>query len=166
MDRRAVLAALAAAAFLAGAAHAQEKSSVSTQLAVGGEVQRAMTLTVEALREIGKRKEFARIGAYGGVRLVDVLDEADIRRDSPRALRRTYIVATATDGYQGVFSWGELYNSPIGRGVLVAVERDGVPLRDGEGRFALVSLADDKPGPRHVKWLRRIEVRRAPEAKE
>lgn len=164
MDRRAVLA-LAVAALLAGTAHAQEKSSVSTQLAVGGEVQRALTLTVEALREIGKRKEFARIGAYGGVRLVDVLDEADIRRDSPRALRRTYIVATATDGYQGVFSWGELYNSPIGKGALVAIERDGLPLRDGEGRFALVSLADDKPGPRHVKWLSRIDVRRVPEDK-
>ena len=164
MDRRQALVALAA--LLAVPAHAQEKSSVSTQLAVGGEVQHALTLSVEALREIGKRREFVKLGAYGGVRLVDVLEEADIRRDSPRALRRTYVVATATDGYQGVFSWGELYNSPIGRGVLVAVERDGVPLRDGEGRFALVSTADDKPGPRHVKWLSRIEVRRVPEAKD
>ena len=75
-------------------------------------------------------------------------------------------MATATDGHQAVFSWGELYNSPIGRNVLVAVERDGVPLRDGEGRFALVSTADDKPGPRHVKWLARVDVRQVPEAKD
>jgi DMSO/TMAO reductase YedYZ molybdopterin-dependent catalytic subunit len=165
MNRRGAMIAVAAM-FLAATSSAQEKSSVSTQLSVGGEVQHALTLSVEAFREIGKRREFVKVGAYGGVRLVDLLEEADIRRDSPRALRRTYIVATATDGYQGVFSWGELYNSPIGRGVLVAVERDGVPLRDGEGRFALVSLADDKPGPRHVKWLTRIEVRRVPEAKD
>lgn len=164
MDRRRALL-VVTVGLLVTTAHAQEKSSVSTQVSVGGEVQRTLTLTVEALREIGKRKEFAKIGVYGGVRLVDVLDEADIRRDSPRALRRTYIVATATDGYQGVFSWGELYNSPIGKGALVAIERDGLPLRDGEGRFALVSLADDKPGPRHVKWLSRIDVRRVPEEK-
>lgn len=167
MDRRAALLALAALVSVTAAAGAgaQEKSSVSTQLSVGGEVQHALALSVDALREIGKRREFAKVGPYGGVRLVDLLEEADIRRDVPRALRRTYVVATATDGYQAVFSWGELYNSPIGRGALVAVDRDGVPLRDGEGRFALVSLADDKPGPRHVKWLTRIDVRRVPETK-
>jgi len=62
-----------------------------------------------------------------------------------------------------VFSWGELYNSPVGAKVLVAVDREGAPMRDGEGRFALVSLADEKFGPRHVKWLNRIEVRRVEE---
>jgi hypothetical protein len=36
-------------------------------------------------------------------------------------------------------------------------------LQDGEGRIALVSLADEKIGPRHVKWLSRIDVRRVPE---
>jgi DMSO/TMAO reductase YedYZ molybdopterin-dependent catalytic subunit len=72
-------------------------------------------------------------------------------------------VATATDGFQAVFSWGELFNTPVGRGVLVAFERDGAPLRDGEGGIALVSLADERPGTRHVKWLERIEVRRVPD---
>jgi hypothetical protein len=98
------------------------------------------------------------------VRLSDLLDEARIRSDAPRALRRTYVVAIATDGYQAVFSWGELFNSALGREVIVAIERDAAPLRDGEGRFALVSLADLRPGPRHVKWLARIDVRRVPEA--
>ena len=61
------------------------------------------------------------------------------------------------------FPWGELFNTSIGRGVIVARDRDGEPLREGEGRFTLVSLADARPGPRHVKWLTRIEVRRIPE---
>ena len=47
--------------------------------------------------------------------------------------------------------------------MIVATDRDAVPLREGEGRFALVSLADVRPGPRHLKWLARIEVRRIPE---
>jgi DMSO/TMAO reductase YedYZ molybdopterin-dependent catalytic subunit len=152
------------AALAATAAVAQERpSSVSTQLSVTGEVQRMLALSVDHLREIARRRGVAEAGGYGGLRLIDLLDEADIRRDSPRALRRTYFVAFATDGYQAVFSWGELFNSPLGPKVLVAVDRDGVPLRDGEGRFALVSLADEKFGPRHVKWLSRIDVRRVPE---
>lgn len=143
---------------------AQERqSSVSTQLSVTGEVQKALVLTLVQVREIAQRRGAVQERSYGGLRLVDLLDEADIRRDQPRALRRTYVVAFATDGYQAVFSWGELYNSPLGRGVLIAFERDGKPLQDGEGRFALVSLGDDKPGPRHVKWLTRIDVRRVPE---
>ena len=73
------------------------------------------------------------------------------------------MVATATDGYVAVFSWAELFNTSIGAGVLIAFERDGQPLRDGEGNIALVSLADERPGIRHVKWLSRIEVKRLPE---
>ncbi len=143
---------------------AQERSSsVSTRLAVTGEVQKALDLTTDQARSIAQRRGEVEGSGYRGLRLVDLLEEADIRRDQPRALRRTYIVALATDGYQAVFSWGELYNSPLGKGVLVALDRDGIPLRDGEGRFALISLADDKPGPRHVKWLTRIDVRRVPE---
>ena len=46
---------------------------------------------------------------------------------------------------------------------LVAFGRDGQPLRDGEGRIALVSLEDGRPGTRHVKWLSRIEVKRLPD---
>jgi hypothetical protein len=35
---------------------------------------------------------------------------------------------------------------------------DGAPLPDDEGRIALVSLKDTRPGPRHVKWLQAVEV--------
>lgn len=141
-----------------------EPSLVTHRLVVAGEVQRELTLATEELRAIGLRRGMVEARGYSGVRLVDVLDEADIRRDAPRALRRTYVVATASDGYQAVFSWGELFNTAVGKGVVVAIERDGLPLRDGEGRFALISSADDKAGPRHVKWLARIDVRRIPEA--
>jgi DMSO/TMAO reductase YedYZ molybdopterin-dependent catalytic subunit len=126
---------------------------------VTGEVQHELTLSADELR----RRVVVQERGYGGVRLVDLLGEADIRQDARHALRRTYIVATATDGFQAVFSWGELFNTPVGRGVLVAFERDGAPLRDGEGGIALVSLADERPGTRHVKWLERIEVRRVPD---
>ena len=169
MNRRQTIFKLLAAGAALGAAGpllAQDRaSSVSTQLSVSGEVERMLTLSVDDLRALGQQKEWVQMGTYGGVRLTDVLTLANIRQDAPRALRRTYVVAVGTDGYQSVLSWGELYNSPAGKSVLVAVERDGVPLRDGEGRFALVALGDDRLGPRHVKWLSKIEVRCVPEIK-
>jgi len=109
-------------------------AQVSMRVRVTGEVQRELTLGVEELRTIALRRAFVKERGYGGVRLVDLLQEADIRQDARHALRRTYVVATATDGFQAVFSWGELFNTPIGPGVIVAFERDGAPLRDGEGR--------------------------------
>ncbi len=54
---------------------------------------------------------------------------------------------------------GRALLSPIGDGVLGVYERDGASLDDNEGRIALVSLKDTRPGPRHVKWLRSIELR-------
>jgi DMSO/TMAO reductase YedYZ molybdopterin-dependent catalytic subunit len=148
----------------AAPALAQERPSpVTTRVTIAGEVQRELVLAIEDLREIGRRRGVVEGRGYAGVKLTDVLEEADIRRDAHRALRRTYVVAIASDGFQAVFSWGELFNTAVGGGVLVAFARDGALLRDGEGRIALVSLADERPGQRHVKWLSRIEVRRIPE---
>jgi DMSO/TMAO reductase YedYZ molybdopterin-dependent catalytic subunit len=138
-------------------------AQVSSSVRVTGEVQREMTLAVDDLRQIASRRGLAQERGYGGVRLVDVLREVGIREDARHALRRTYVIATATDGFKAVFSWGELFNTPLGRSVLVAFERDGVPLREGEGRITVVSFGDERPGTRHVKWLERIEVRRVPE---
>ena len=144
-------------------AQAAEPSAVSTALVVGGEVRRELRLAPDEVRAITARRGKAEQGGYGGVRLVDLLAAAGIRDDAPLALRRTYVVAIATDGYPAVFSWGELFNSSVGANVGVATDRDGVPLREGEGAFTLISLFDTRPGPRHVKWLSRIEVRRVPE---
>jgi DMSO/TMAO reductase YedYZ molybdopterin-dependent catalytic subunit len=155
---------LLVASLVAAMSAAQDRASlVTTQIRVVGEVQRELTLAVDDLRKIAKRRVLAQGGGYAGVRLTDLLEEAEIRRDARHALRRTYVVATASDGYKAVFSWGELFNTPVGRDVLVAFERDGAPLRDGEGRIALISAADSRLGPRHVKWLRSIEVHRVPE---
>lgn len=143
---------------------AQERVSlVTTRITIAGEVQKELTLSLDDLRAIAQRRGTAAAGGYAGLRLTDLLDEADIRRDAHQALRRTYIVATASDGYLAVFSWGELFNTSNGTSVMVAFERDGLPLRDGEGRIALVSLADKRIGSRYVKWLSRIDVRRVSE---
>ena len=110
---RALAVAWLAASVAPGACVAQAgKSLVSTRLEVGGLVQRKLSLSVDDLRALAQRRGQAAEGGYGGIRLTDVLEEADIRQDERHALRRTYVVASASDGYQALFSWGELFNRP------------------------------------------------------
>jgi len=95
--------------------------------------------------------------AYQGVPLTLLLDRAGLKPDR-RDLRRAVVLLTARDGYQASFSWGELYNSSLGDGVIVVLRQGSDELLDSDGLPALRSLQDLRPGPRHVRWLQRIEV--------
>jgi len=148
---------------------------VTTTLAVRGNVATPLSLSVADLAKFPvQRVEDTRIGSgqanekaqarqFAGCLLRDVLNAAKLTEAGRNDLRRTIVVATASDGYKAVFSWAELFNTAIGDGVLIVYERDGKPLSDDEGRIALVSLKDTRPGPRHVKWLASLDVVRVPD---
>jgi len=44
--------------------------------------------------------------------------------------------------------------------VIVYYEKNGKALDDNDGEIALISAKDIRTGPRHVKWLNGIEVRK------
>lgn len=90
----------------------------------------------------------------------DVLAAAKPVESKPRELRKSYVVATGSDGYQVVFSWAELFVSPIGDNVYVVYARNDAPLSDDEGRIALIVTTDLRP-VRHVKWLQSLTLRAA-----
>ena len=152
-------------------AHAQAPAASS--LTVKGTVERELVLSLDELKRLpAQRIEDVRVvreqgttgtpevaRRYTGVLLRDVLDRAKLTEKNRNDLRRSVVILTASDGYRAVFSWAELYLSPIGEGALIVYERDGAPLANSEGPLALVSLKDTRPGPRHVKWLRSVEVR-------
>jgi hypothetical protein len=52
--------------------------------------------------------------------------------------------------------------STVGDGVWILVAKDGKPIPDDEGRFALISRLDAHTGPRHVRWLKTISVHQLP----
>ena len=160
--------------FLAASALAQAPGAVTTTLTVKGSVEREITLSVDEMKRLqvqriddvrSVREASGTAGAsesvrhYVGCLLRDVLERAKPVEKKRMDFRKSVVIATASDGYRVVFSWPELYLSPVGDGVLVVYERDGAPLDDGEGRIALVSLKDTRPGPRHVKWLQSVELR-------
>lgn len=96
---------------------------------------------------------------HAGVLLRDLLVHAGLAA-TDRGARTAVIEAVATDGYRAVFSWGELFNAPAGEHVIVIRAQDGRALDTAAGPLALRSLDDLRPGPRHVRNLCALAVRR------
>jgi hypothetical protein len=97
---------------------------------------------------------------YAGVLLRDLLERAGLDATRDRGARVAVVEAVATDNYRAVFTWGELFNTTVGEQVLVVMSQDGKPLDAAAGPLALRSLADLRPGPRHVRNPCAIVVRR------
>jgi len=151
---------------------AQAAGPVSTTVTVGGSVSQSLALTVADLKRFPAHpidympaQTDLKSGAgparrYTGCLLRDILAAAKPVEGKPHDLRKSYVVAGASDGYEVVFSWAELFVSSVGDNVYLVYERDGAPLPDDEGRIALVVLTDLRP-IRHVKWLSTLTLRAA-----
>ena len=143
---------------------------VSKEIKVTGDVLTPLTLTVDSLKKmkVVELKDFKIVCQKGltkdsvestkGVLLTDILEKAKIAQQEHKD-RNFYIVARASDDYKATFSWAELFNNPTGEKVFVLFEQNGKPLKE-KGEMILVSMTDAKTGPRHVKWLKSIEVTR------
>ena len=143
---------------------------ISKQLNVKGEVERTLSLTVDSLKqmktvEIDNYQVVCQTAATGkpgkssiGVLLKDIISKAMIKQNGHKD-RNFYIVAEATDGYKATFSWAELFNNPTGDNTYVIFEENGKPITN-KGQMVLICRNDIKTGPRHVIWLKSIEVNR------
>ena len=140
-------------------------------LVVNGHVPVERSFGLSVLQSMERRKlgpidvacltgrSVARVESYAGVRLTDILDATELPTLHRSELKRCVVIATGQDGYQALFSWCELYNSPIGAQVLVLFEREDQPLEGHMGELALISAADTHIGPRHLRHLRSITAR-------
>jgi hypothetical protein len=138
------------------------------QVTIGGWVQRPLRLDAAALgarsdsRAAGFRVMCTFDGAHGGERpmrgvpLCALIEEAEPAFEQRTDFKRVTVVAESLDGYRALFSWNELFNTPVGDGVLVAWP-DGQP----EGPFALLSLHDRATGPRFVQGLSAVTLHKA-----
>jgi hypothetical protein len=68
----------------------------------------------------------------------------------------SYVLAKAHDGYEVVFSLGELGTALGNQSILIADQRDGKPLSGNQGPFRLV-CPNDKAGARSVRMLETLE---------
>ena len=106
----------------------------------------------------GEGTPVGRIESCRGVLLENVIAKASVIREDHNDTKKMIIVASAPDGYKAVFSWQEIFNTQIGGGVLVLVEKNGKPLSAETGGVELISLQDIYSGPRYVRGLETIEV--------
>jgi hypothetical protein len=69
----------------------------------------------------------------------------------------TYVLATAHDGYQVVFSLAEVAPEFANETILVADRREGKPMVEPLGPFRIV-CANDQAQARGVRMLEKLEV--------
>lgn len=132
-------------------------------LVVGGDVARPLMISAADLKAMPRTTVQLpeRDGAvkYSGVLLADILARAGapLGRDLSGPALATYVLATAKDGYQVVFSLAELDPAVSSSDVIVADTADGEPLLDNRGPFRLVA-PHDKRAARAVRMLQRLDV--------
>ena len=134
------------------------------QLSVSGDVPSAVTLSADDLAQlphdaISIDEEDGTKTAYQGVPLQAILAKAGI--PIGHGLRgkglAAYVLATAKDGYQMIFSMGELDPDFGNAHIIVADKRNGAALFGYQGPLRLV-VAGDKHGARGVRMLEKLQV--------
>ncbi len=155
-------AALLPAVLVLAARLCRAQDPATASLEVTGDVQTRLTLTAADLAKLPRATVTLVSGVtsvYQGVWLHDVLVKAGVpqgERLRGKALAG-YVLAEAKDGYQVLFSLGEVDPAFTKGDILIADTLDGKPLAEEQGPFRLV-VASDKPGARSVRMLIRLSV--------
>jgi hypothetical protein len=133
-------------------------------LAVQGDIASPLSLTADDLAKMPRQTvsvpapDGAKI-VYEGVTLLAVLQKAGapFGKQLRGKVLSSYVLAKAMDGYQVVFTLGELDPDFGNETILVADKRDGKPLADKQGPFRLV-CPNDHEGARSVRMLETLEI--------
>jgi hypothetical protein len=88
---------------------------------------------------------------YSGVPLIDLLTSLGVPAKPQSKDFRLYVVAEGSDGYQVVYSIGEITPDVHDGTVLVADAMDGKPLGNN-GLFQLVATGEKRP----ARWVRNL----------
>ena len=140
-------------------AGAQDAPSIT----VSGAVKQPLTFTASDLagmpRATATTDNNGIQTTYEGVWLSDILKKAGVPLGPGMrgAALAGYVLTSASDGYQVVFSLGELDPDMTDGQYLLADKANGKPLFGENGAFRLV-VPKDKRGARSVRLLTKIEV--------
>ena len=133
-------------------------------LAVTGDVTSPLQLTADDLARLPREtvsvqeQDGSKI-QYEGVALREVLAKAGapLGKELRGKALASYILAKAHDGYEVVFTLGEIDAGFGNQTILIADKRDGKPLFGYQGPFRLV-CPNDKAGARSVRMLESLEL--------
>lgn len=141
--------------FISFSAFSQNANTVS----ISGEVITPLTLTVQdlsAYKQInqkvkdrdGKEHEFK------GVALIEVLEKAGVTTGSKLRGENLakYVLVKAADGYEVIYSLPEIDPEFTDQVIMLATEKDGQALQNGEGPFRIITPNDKK----QARWIREV----------
>jgi hypothetical protein len=138
--------------------------SAGTALKVTGDVRTPLSLNADALKTLPRKRievtgEDGHTVTYEGVLVGTILERAGaaLGAEMRSAGVATYVVASATDGYQVVFSLAELDPTFTGSEIIVADTADGNPLPARQGALRIVVPKDTRP-TRSIRMLERLAV--------
>jgi len=153
------------------AALSQEATTTQThQFSITGKVKKESVITMDSLnsftiRPIGDIKVTDHTGAFKhqddqlkGVLLKDILNHSQWDLSSPKLFSRLYFVCTGADGYKVVYSWNEIFNTPVGDNVYIIMEKNGIKADQLPASIQMASMLDFKTGRRYLHNLDRIIV--------
>ncbi len=158
---------------LSASAFAQEVVKPTNSFVISGKVAKTVTITMDSLQQypvkaIGSLKVTNHVGdfkhqdeALKGVLLKDVLSHTTFALSNPKLMSRLYFVFTGADGYQVVYSWNELYNTPVGDQVFILTEKNGIKAAQLPDNIQMVSMMDFKTGRRYLHNLSKVTVAQA-----
>ncbi|MEJ0034321.1 MAG: molybdopterin-dependent oxidoreductase [Bacteroidota bacterium] len=133
--------------------------SAQSTITVSGEVTKQLKLTQQDIGkypqvEVKAKDREGKEHTFKGTALATVLDSAGVTLG--KNLRgenlAKYVVITAADNYQVVYSLAEIDPEFTSNTVLLCTHVDGNPLPKGEGPFRIVNPADKRP----ARWIREI----------
>ncbi len=114
--------------------------------------------TGELLLACGSGEPKGLIGGCRGVLLTDIINGCQVTETGHNDTKKMYVVVAAADGYCTVFAWQELFNTSVGDGVMVILEKEGKKIYEEHGRVDLFSSHDFLTGPRYVKNVKTINI--------
>src|SRR5262245_52584520 len=145
---------------LSAAGHALQSPASITVTGITGQ---SLTLTAADLAQMPRATVTTSNGGsqtkYEGVWLYEILKKAGVQMGE--ALRgkalTTYVLAEAQDGYQVVFSIGELDPDLTDGQILLADKANDKPLFRDNGSFRIIAARDKRPA-RSVRMLTKLEI--------
>ena len=146
------------------------RAQAAPAITVSGAVPHALTLTPADLAAMPRATVTTTNNGiattYEGVWVAEVLRKAGAPFGSGMRgpALSSYVVVSASDGYQVVFSLGELDPEITDEQFLLADKADGKPLFGENGSFRLV-IPKDKRGARSIRMLTSltvVQVRKSP----
>lgn len=152
---------------------AQKKSQPTDAFKITGDIKKELVITLDDIEKFEakaidditiKNHQGVKRGTLKkleGVLVKDILSKVEYNIKRPKELSQYYLSFTAVDGYKVVYSWNEILNSATGENVYVITSVNGDGLKDMRNRILVMTSSDYKAGRRHVKYLNKIEIRKA-----